>query len=137
MWPSVISEVTNVPEEEIRIALRTRFDYIERGRQKCSVRIKSVDDAERLTSQLVAWFHCLAFRSWRMRVPTRTQMSPVATSQVWMYPSGYISPTEHICGEGTVIRRIDGMAKVDTVERDLTPRIEADLIVSLKAKSGE
>ena len=31
-----------------------------------------------------------------MRLPTRTQMSSVATPQVWMYPSGYISPTEYI-----------------------------------------
>lgn len=34
-----------------------------------------------------------------MRRPKRTQISSVATSSAWMYPSGYISPTGYICSE--------------------------------------
>lgn len=56
MWPPVVSEVSNVPEEEIRRALKGNFAYSEHGRQKCSVRVRSVEDAERLTAQLIDWF---------------------------------------------------------------------------------
>jgi len=56
MWPRVVYEVTNVPEEEIRMGLKNKFSYSERGRQQCSVRLKSVEDAERLVSQLADWF---------------------------------------------------------------------------------
>jgi hypothetical protein len=31
-----------------------------------------------------------------MRSPTRAQISALATSQAWMYPSGYISPSDYI-----------------------------------------
>jgi len=42
MWPRVVYEVTNVPEKEIRMGLKNKFSYSERGRQQCSVRQKSV-----------------------------------------------------------------------------------------------
>lgn len=56
MRPPVISEVTNAPEEEIRMNLKSKFSYTERGKQQCSVRLRSVADAERMISQLVDWF---------------------------------------------------------------------------------
>jgi Protein of unknown function DUF262 len=56
MWPRVVSEVTNVPEEEIRIGLKSKFAYTERGKQQCTVRLRSVADAESLASLLVDWF---------------------------------------------------------------------------------
>jgi len=56
MWPPVVSEVTNVPEEEIREVLKSNFEYVERGRQRSSIRLQSVEDAERFVSQLGHWF---------------------------------------------------------------------------------
>jgi hypothetical protein len=56
MWPPVVSEVTSVPEEEIRHTLKSNFAYVERGRQQCSIRLQSVEDAERFVSQLLHWF---------------------------------------------------------------------------------
>jgi hypothetical protein len=56
MWPPVVSEVTNIPEEEIRNTLKSNFAYVERGRQQCSIRLQTVKDAERFISQLGQWF---------------------------------------------------------------------------------
>jgi hypothetical protein len=56
MWPPVVSEVTNVPEEEIRVTLKSNFTCTERGRQQCSIRLQSVENGERFVSQLGHWF---------------------------------------------------------------------------------
>jgi len=56
MWAPVVSEVTNVPEEEIRRVLKGSFAFSEHGQQKCSVRLRSVEDAKHLTALLIDWF---------------------------------------------------------------------------------
>jgi len=56
IWPPVVSDVTGVPEEEIRGTLKSNFAYTERGRQQCCIRLQNVEDAERFVVQLGHWF---------------------------------------------------------------------------------
>jgi len=51
----VLSQVTDVPEENIRLELRKNYSVVMENNDACVVRLSSQDEAERVVSQLKKW----------------------------------------------------------------------------------